>query len=235
MLEVNNIRVCYNETPAIHDISIKVEKEEIIAVVGSNGGGKTTLLGTISGGLHPVSGKIIFMDRDISNDLPDKIMRMGIVHIQEGRKLFGSMTVLDNLLLGAFTIKNKTIIEERLSWVCKAFPILKERMKQRSGLLSGGEQQMLAIARGLMSLPRLLMLDEPSLGIMPIYTNKILKIVKKLRDEEAMSILIVEQEIKKALKIADRAYVVQNGHIILEGKGEELLNSSLIKESYLGI
>lgn len=235
MLEINEIKVCYNKMPAIHNVGLKVKKGEIVTVVGSNGAGKTTLLKTISGGIHPDSGEVIFMGKNISKNSPDKILKMGIAHVSEGRKLFGSMTVIDNLLMGAFTLRSKAKVEERLSWIYEVFPILKERRKQQSGLLSGGEQQMLAIARGLMSYPRLLMLDEPSLGIMPIYVDKIFEVIGKIRDKEGMTILLVEQNIKKALKIADRAYVIQNGYVVLEGESKKLLNSSLIRKSYLGL
>ena len=234
MLEVKNIRVCYDEVPALHDVSFQVNEGEIVSIVGSNGAGKSTILKTISGLLHPVSGEIWFNGERIDRYPPYAIVAKGIAHVPEGRRIFSRMTVLENLLLGAYTRKSQAERAETLERIFELFPILAERKNQRAGTLSGGEQQMLAIARGLMSRPKLLMLDEPSLGLMPILVTKLFDTIKRI-NEEGITILLVEQNVREALELADRAYVLVTGTIALEGTGEELLENEMVKKAYLGM
>ncbi|RLG67515.1 MAG: branched-chain amino acid ABC transporter ATP-binding protein [Methanobacteriota archaeon] len=234
MLEVKNIKVCYDDVPALHDVSFEVREGEIVSIVGSNGAGKSTILKTISGLLHPVSGEIRFEGERIDRDPPYAIVAKGIAHVPEGRRIFSRMTVLENLLLGAYTRKSQEERAETLERIFELFPILKERRNQRAGTLSGGEQQMLAIARGLMSRPKLLMLDEPSLGLMPILVTKLFDTIKRI-NEEGITILLVEQNVREALELADRAYVLVTGNIVLEGTGRELLEAEMVKKAYLGM
>ncbi|HDN79004.1 MAG TPA: ABC transporter ATP-binding protein [Chloroflexi bacterium] len=234
MLEVKNIKVCYDDVPALHDVSFEVREGEIVSIVGSNGAGKSTILKTISGLLHPVSGEIRFEGERIDRDPPYAIVAKGIAHVPEGRRIFSRMTVLENLLLGAYTRKSQEERAETLERIFELFPILKERRNQRAGTLSGGEQQMLAIARGLMSRPKLLMLDEPSLGLMPILVTKLFDTIRRI-NEEGITILLVEQNVREALELADRAYVLVTGNIVLEGTGRELLEAEMVKKAYLGM
>jgi len=234
VLEVKNIKVCYDDVPALHDVSFEVREGEIVSIVGSNGAGKSTILKTISGLLHPVSGEIRFEGERIDRDPPYAIVAKGIAHVPEGRRIFSRMTVLENLLLGAYTRKSQEERAETLERIFELFPILKERRNQRAGTLSGGEQQMLAIARGLMSRPKLLMLDEPSLGLMPILVTKLFDTIKRI-NEEGITILLVEQNVREALELADRAYVLVTGNIVLEGTGRELLEAEMVKKAYLGM
>lgn len=234
LLEVNNIEVRYNEIPAIFDASFKIEAGQIVALVGSNGAGKTTILRTISGLLHNTKGEIKFLGSKIDGQLPHHIAALGIAHVPEGRGLFGKLTVVENLLLGAYTRKSELEITETLEEVFQLFPILKERTGQKAETMSGGEQQMLAIARGLMPRPKLLMLDEPSLGLMPTMVDKVVDIIKII-SKRGTTILLVEQAVRDALELADKAYVLQNGRTVLEGTGEELLNSDAVKKAYLGM
>jgi len=234
MLNVKNIRVCYEDTPAIHDVSFKIEKGELVSIVGANGAGKTTLLRTIIGSLHPDKGKVEFEGIDISHKPVHEIVTMGICYVPEGREIFGTLSVEDNLLLGAYVLKDKEQIKSNIEYAFKMFPRLKKRRKQQGNTLSGGEQQMLAIARGLMSKPKLLMLDEPSLGLMPKLVSEVLEIVKELSGHGS-TILLVEQNIQEALELTDRAYILQNGETISEGTGEEILKSDIIKKAFLGL
>jgi len=234
MLEVSHIRVCYDQVPAIHDVSFRIEEGEIVSIVGANGAGKSTLLKTISGLLHPDPGRIEFLGKGIDQLPAHRIVELGISHVPEGRRIFQYMTVQRNLRLGAYTQKAEEIREETLRQVFEIFPILRERLDQKAGTLSGGEQQMLAIARGLMSRPKLLMLDEPSLGLMPTLVTQVFDTIKRI-NAEGTTILLVEQNVREALELAHRAYVLQTGNIVLEGTGEELLESDLVRKAYLGI
>jgi len=234
MLEISNIRVCYDQIPAIHDVSFRIEEGEIVSIVGANGAGKSTLLKTISGLIHPHPGQIEFLDQRIDQLPPHRIVELGISHAPEGRRIFRYMTVQRNLRIGAYTQKSEQIREETLKQIFEIFPVLKERMNQRAGTLSGGEQQMLAIARGLMSRPKLLMLDEPSLGLMPTLVTQVFDTIKRI-NAEGTTILLVEQNVREALELANRAYLLQTGNIVLEGTGEELLESDLVRKAYLGI
>jgi branched-chain amino acid transport system ATP-binding protein len=234
MLKVNKIRVHYGRIPVLHEVSFEVEEGELVAIVGANGAGKTTALKTVVGVLRLVSGNIEFEGMDITRKNSPEVVRLGITYVPEGRHVFGPLTVKENLLLGAFTTSAKGEIEERMDYVYHLFPLLKERYKQKGETLSGGEQQMLAIGRGLMARPKLLMLDEPSLGLMPKLVTEVFKAISLLK-EEGYTILLVEQNVQEALEIADRAYVIQTGRIILEGSGRELLNSDLVKKAFLGL
>lgn len=234
MLKVVKVEVCYGGIPIIHDVSLEVKQGELVAVVGSNGAGKSTLLKTIAGALHPTKGSITFDDVLINRLATPEIVRLGITYIPEARLIFGPLSVEENLKLGAYIIKDHAVISRNLDFVYDLFPRLKERREQASGTLSGGEQQMLAIGRGLMSNPKLLMLDEPSLGLMPKLVDEMLEAVAKLRTI-GMTILLVEQNVFESLEIADRGYVLQTGKTILDGTGKELLNTESIKKAFLGL
>jgi branched-chain amino acid transport system ATP-binding protein len=234
MLKVVKVEVRYGGIPIIHDVSLEVKQGELVAVVGSNGAGKSTLLKTIAGALHPTKGSITFDDVLINRLATPDIVRLGITYIPEARLIFGPLSVEENLKLGAYIIKDHAVISRNLDFVYDLFPRLKERREQASGTLSGGEQQMLAIGRGLMSNPKLLMLDEPSLGLMPKLVDEMLEAVAKLRTI-GMTILLVEQNVFESLEIADRGYVLQTGKTILDGTGKELLNTESIKKAFLGL
>jgi len=234
MLEVNNLNVFYGKAQALRDISLRVDEKEIVALVGANGAGKTTLLNTVSGLLHPASGHVEFLGKRIDRLAPHTIVALGISHIPEGRKLFTDMTVRENLELGAYTSKAWKRRKETLEQVYQIFPILKERRRQSAGKLSGGERQMLAIGRGLMSNPRLCMLDEPSYGLAPNLLSEVLEVIKHLR-EQGITVFLIEQNVRRTLETADRAYVLENGRIVLEGKSEDLLQDELVKKAYLGL
>ena len=234
MLKVVKVEVCYGGIPIIHDVSLEVKQGELVAVVGSNGAGKSTLLKTIAGALHPTKGSITFDDVLINRLTTPDIVRLGITYIPEARLIFGPLSVEENLKLGAYIIKDHAVISRNLDFVYDLFPRLKERREQASGTLSGGEQQMLAIGRGLMSNPKLLMLDEPSLGLMPKLVDEMLEAVAKLRTI-GMTILLVEQNVFESLEIADRGYVLQTGKTILDGTGQELLHNASIKTAFLGL
>jgi branched-chain amino acid transport system ATP-binding protein len=234
MLEVINVEVYYGTLRALHGISFKVNEGEIVALIGANGAGKTTTLKTISGLLHPSSGKINFHGERIDHLPPYRIAEKGIAHIPEGRRLFPYMTVLENLEVGAYLSGARKKVKENIEQVFRIFPVLKERRNQIAATLSGGEQQMLAIARGLMSNPKLLMLDEPSLGLDPKKVTVIFNVLKEIR-EEGVTILLVEQNARRALEVADRAYVLNAGKIVLEGAGKELMDSDHVRKVYLGI
>lgn len=234
MLEVEKINSFYNEIQVLWDVSFNVKKGEIVAVIGSNGAGKTTTLKTIVGLLHPKPGRISFLGKRIEKWPTYKIIEAGIALVPEGRRLFPYMTVLENLELGAYIKRATEKFEETLEWIYQLFPVLKERRDQIANTLSGGEQQMLAVARALMSRPRLLLMDEPSLGLAPTIVVRIFKTIEELR-EEGVTILLVEQNVHKALEISDRAYVLETGHITLSGESNELIRDERIKEAYLGL
>ncbi len=232
MLEIKGINVFYGAIQALNDVSINVQKGEIVAIIGSNGAGKSTLLRTISGLLRPRTGSITFKDQDICACPPDEIVRRGISHSPEGRRIFTNMTVHENLQLGAFTRKDGDVAND-MEKVLQRFPRLRERFKQNAGTMSGGEQQMLAIGRALMSRPEILLLDEPSLGLAPNLVTEIFNIVLDL-NKEGGTILIVEQNANRALEIAHRAYVLETGNIVLSDTGKALLANPKVKEAYLG-
>ena len=234
MLNVENIKLGYNNIPVIYDISFRVEKNEIVSLIGGNGNGKSTILKGLSGVMHPSSGKIVFNGQDITTAPAHRIVALGMSHVPEGRRLFPNLSVYKNLLLGAYLTNDKKIIADRLEYVYSIFPILKDRSQQKANTLSGGEQQMVAIGRGLMSRPKLLMLDEPSWGIAPKLVDKIFEVIQEIR-KDGVTILLVEQDVQEALDISDRAYVIQTGRVALEGTGKELLSSELIQKSFLGL
>lgn len=233
MLSVNNIDVFYGDLQALKSVTLRVEEGEIVAIIGSNGAGKTTLLKTISGILRPKTGSIKLLEEDIHKSPPYKIAKT-VAHIPEGRRLFTKMTVLENLEMGAYAQEAWKKRDETLKTVFDLFPRLKERIKQRADTLSGGEQQMLAIGVGLMSRPKLLMVDEPSLGLAPKLVLATFDVLKKI-NEEGTTILVTEQNIHHILEMANRAYLLENGAIALEGKGRELLNNKHVKQAYLGL
>ena len=234
MLSLNNISVGYKGLIAVQDISFRISEGEIVSLIGSNGAGKSTIVKTIAGLIHPWKGEILFKNAPIHQVPPFNIVTKGISMIPEGRKLFGRLSVLDNLLLGAYTVQSKADIEKNLQSVFNLFPILKERQEQRADTFSGGEQQELAIARGLMSNPSLLILDEPSLGLGPKLVSDIFRIVKEI-NARGVTVLLVEQNVYEALDICARAYVLQTGRIIMEGQGQDLLKSDQVREAYLGM
>ena len=234
MLEVIKINVSYLGVPVIREVSFRVGEGQMVSIVGSNGAGKSTILKTISGLLRPVGGEVIFQGKRIDTVPPYDITAMGISHIPEGRKIFGKLSVLDNLLVGAHTRRSKAETDSTLEDTYKLFPILQERKHQMGETLSGGEQQMLAIARGLMSKPKLMMLDEPSLGLMPSLSVKVIEVLKRI-SSQGTTILLVEQKVRDALQMADRAYVLQTGTIVMEGTGSDLLKSDMIRKAYLGM
>ncbi len=233
MLSVNEISVGYRELLAIQEVSFEVSKGEVVSLVGSNGAGKSTIIKTIAGLLHPERGEIYFNKEPIHNTPPYEIVKKKISMIPEGRRLFGRLSVLDNLLLGAYPLDSKEE-GEALENVFELFPILRERKSQRADTLSGGEQQQLAIARGLMSHPSLLMLDEPSLGLMPRLVSEIFKVIQEI-SRNGVTVLLVEQNVFEALQISHRAYVLQTGRVVLEGRGDELIRSDLVRKAYLGM
>ncbi|MCR4787939.1 MAG: ABC transporter ATP-binding protein [Lachnospiraceae bacterium] len=233
MLEIKDLEVYYGVIKAIKGVSFSVEEGEVIALIGANGAGKTTILHTITGLLTPASGSVLFNGNDITKTSAHKIVRMGMAHVPEGRRVFANLSVLQNLKLGAYTRTDRAEIEKNLDMVFSRFPRLKERQNQISGTLSGGEQQMLAMGRALMSNPRILLMDEPSMGLSPIFVNEIFDIINAVK-ADGTTVLLVEQNAKKALSIADRGYVLETGNIVLTGKADELLNNEDIKKAYLG-
>ena len=234
MLEVSRIDTFYGMIQALWGVSLRIEEAEIVALVGANGAGKTTLLNTISGLLHPTSGSIEFLGKRIDGLKSHAIVELGISHIPEGRRLFPDMSVLENLEMGAYLQRAWKEKEETLYKVYELFPILKTRKGQLTRTLSGGEQQMVAMGRGLMSRPRLCVIDEPSSGLAPLVVEEIFRIIQGLRDQ-GIAIFLIEQNVQQTLEIADRAYVLENGRIILEGESEELLEEELIRKAYLGL
>jgi len=233
MLEINGLDVCYGDVQALWDVSLHVDKGEIVSLAGANGAGKSTLLKTISGIISARKGNILFSGSSITNLPPQDIVAMGISHVPEGRRLFSNLTVLENLKLGAYTPGARDAIAQSIEDAYDLFPVLKNRRNQKAASLSGGEQQMLAIARAMMSRPGLLMLDEPSLGLSPILVKTMFELIERL-NRQNITILLVEQNIHQALKIADRAYVIKNGKMTMTGTGEELLASPEVQEAYIG-
>jgi len=233
MLKVTNLQVYYGMIQAVKGISFEVGRGEVIALIGANGAGKTTILHTITGLISARSGKIEFEDRDITKLPGHKIVELGMAHVPEGRRVFSELTVLENLNLGAYIRKDKSEIKESLQMVYEKFPRLKERKSQLAGTLSGGEQQMLAMGRALMSKPDIILMDEPSMGLSPIFVNEIFKIIQEISDS-GTTVLLVEQNAKKALSIANRAYVLETGTISLQGNAKDLLNDDSVKKAYLG-
>ena len=233
MLEVKDLEVYYGVIQAIKGVSFHVEKGEVIALIGANGAGKTTILHTVTGLLSPKKGSVIFQGKDITKTPAHKIVSMGMAHVPEGRRVFAELSVYENLKMGAYTRTDKAEIEDSLKSVYKRFPRLEERKNQMAGTLSGGEQQMLAMGRALMSKPGIILMDEPSMGLSPILVNEIFDIIRSV-SESGTTVLLVEQNAKKALSIADRAYVLETGNITLEGKAKDLLEDDSSKKAYLG-
>lgn len=234
MLRVENIDVFYGDLQVLWDVSFEVKSGETVALVGANGAGKSTIIKTISGLNRPVSGSISFQDQSLDQTPAHRIIEHGIAHVPEGRRLFTEMTVRENLIMGSLSPEAKAKREETMEWVFGLFPRLKEREKQTTGTLSGGEQQMVAVGRGLMALPKLIMFDEPSLGLAPILVAEIFKIIERIR-AEGVTVLIVEQNTKQTLEVCDRGYVLENGRIVLSDTGKALLNNDHVKQAYLGI
>jgi len=234
MLKLDSVNAAYGDIQVLWDISFEAKAGEIVSIVGANGAGKTTTVRTISGLVHPFRGRIIFDGEEISRMEPNEVLSRGIAHVPEGRQLFSDMTVLENLELGAFSKEAKVQFAQNLRKMYCMFPRLEERQKQAAGTLSGGEQQMLAVARGLMSIPKCIMFDEPSLGLAPNLVENILGIVRQI-SSEGITVILVEQEVRKALKISHRGYVLENGRIVASGTSAELMSDSQIKKAYLGM
>ena len=233
MLEIKDIEVYYGMIQAIKGISFEVKEGEVIALIGANGAGKTTILHTITGLLSPKRGSVLFEGQDITKIPAHKIVSLGMAHVPEGRRVFADLTVYENLKMGAYTRKDKAEIDETIAMVYKRFPRLEERKNQLAGTLSGGEQQMLAMGRALMSHPKIILMDEPSMGLSPILVNQIFDIIEEV-SKSGTTVLLVEQNAKKALSIADRAYVLETGKIVLEGDAKALMDDDSIKKAYLG-
>jgi branched-chain amino acid transport system ATP-binding protein len=233
MLKVDNLQVFYGAIHALQGVSFHLEKGEIVALIGANGAGKSTVLNTISGILRPREGVVAFEDQQIHEVPPQDIVRKGVIQVPEGRKIFSRMTVTENLEMGAYTHSDRAVISRDMDSVFERFPRLRERRNQLGGTLSGGEQQMLAIGRGLMAHPTLLLLDEPSMGLSPILVEQIFDIIQDI-NEQGTSILLVEQNAQMALAIADRAYVLETGKIVMQGTGDDLLKDPSVIEAYLG-
>jgi branched-chain amino acid transport system ATP-binding protein len=234
MLAINNIDTFYGKIQALWEVSLQIDEAEIVALVGANGAGKTTLLNTISGLLHPASGSIVFLDKRIDGLKSHAIVELGMSHIPEGRKLFPDMSVRENLEMGAYTKHVWKQKQETLDKVYQLFPILKQRQGQLASTLSGGEQQMVAIGRGLMSQPRMCIIDEPSSGLAPLLVEEIFHIIKGLRDQ-GIALFLIEQNVQQTLEISDRAYVLENGRVTLAGESKQLLKEELIRKAYLGL
>jgi len=234
MLEVRDINTFYGKIQALWGVSLRIDEKEIVALVGSNGAGKTTLLNTISGLIHPASGTVVFLGTRIDGMTPHAIVELGMSHIPEGRKLFPDMSVRENLEMGAYTKRVWKDKQHILDRVYELFPILKARQGQLASTLSGGEQQMVAMGRGLMSQPKLCIVDEPSSGLAPLIVDEIFGIIQGLRDQ-GIAIFLIEQNVQQTLEIADRAYVLENGRVVLEGESKELLKEELIRKAYLGL
>lgn len=234
MLKVNNIDVFYGDLQVLWDVSFEVREKEILVLIGSNGAGKSTTIKTLSSLLTPTKGSIEFNGIRIDQKEPYEIIHFGIVHVPEGRRLFAEMSVEENLLMGSLYGEAKAKRNKTMEYVFELFPRLKERRKQMAGTLSGGEQQMAAIGRGLMSLPKIMMFDEPSLGLAPLLVQEIFSMIKKIK-EQGVTILLVEQNVTQTLAMCDRAYVMENGRIVLEGTGKELMENKQVKEAFLGI
>lgn len=233
MLEVKDLNVFFGVIQAIRDVSFEVNQGEVVALIGANGAGKTTTLHTVTGLLSAASGTISFDGKDITKVPAHKIVEMGMAHVPEGRRVFASLSVYDNLKLGAYTRKDKKEIQNSLDMVFSYFPRLLERKNQVAGTLSGGEQQMLAMGRALMSNPRMILMDEPSMGLSPLYVSEIFEIIKKIKSE-GTTVLLVEQNANMALSVADRAYVLEIGKISMQGKASDLMNDEGVRKAYLG-
>jgi len=233
LLDIRDIRVQYGKVEAVRRVSLQVGEKDIVTLLGGNGAGKTTILKTISGLKQPTSGEIWFSGQRIDRDQPSRIVKMGIGHVPERGRLFPDMSVEDNLITGAYVRKDKEGIKEDLQWLYRHFPVLKERKRQRAGSLSGGEQQMLAISRALMCKPRLLLMDEPSMGLSPVMVDEIASIIADI-NQQGISVLLVEQNAGIALRLANRGYVMETGRIVLSGESGELLNDERVKRAYLG-
>lgn len=233
MLKIKSLESGYGKIKALFGIDLEIKAGEIVALIGANGAGKTTFLKTVSGLIKASAGSVFFQDQKLTNLAPEKIVNMGISHVPEGRMVFAQRSVQTNLEMGAFGRKDKKAVKQDIEKYYEMFPILGDRSNQKAGTLSGGEQQMLSIARGLMKRPKLLLLDEPSMGLAPVLVNQIFKIIKEL-NKTGLSILLVEQNVKKALKITQRAYVIELGRIVHQGKSSDLLDSEEIRKSYLG-
>lgn len=232
MLNVQDLCVNYGMIQAVKGVSFEVNNGEIVALIGANGAGKTSILHTITGIIQAKSGSVSFEDIDITKKPSHKIVAMGMAHVPEGRRVFSQLTVLENLKLGAYTRKDTKEIEQEIKRIYERFPRLEERKSQLAGTLSGGEQQMLAMGRALMSKPRLIVMDEPSMGLSPLYVNEIFKLIEDIHNS-GTTVLLIEQNAKKALSIADRAYVLETGNITLSGKASELMDNDLVKKAYL--
>ena len=235
MLKVEGVDVAYGDVQVLNEVSLDIQEGELVAVIGANGAGKTTLLKTISGLLRPFNGSISFEDRAIHNQNPDRIVANGIVQVPEGRLLFPEMSVRENLEMGAYLEKDKHTVAERFDSVYELFPVLKERSSQLAGTLSGGEQQMLAVGRGLMAGPKLFMFDEPSLGLAPKLVQSICEMVQHLNKTFNVTVLLVEQNVRHSCEISDRAFVLENGRMVLQGTGLEMLENDHVREAYLGL
>ncbi len=235
MLKVKNIDVNYGDVQVLKNVSLDIKQGELVAVIGANGAGKTTLMRTISGILKPRSGEILFQDKSISTMDANLIVAQGVVQVPEGRLLFPDMSVRENLEMGAYLVKDKAAIVQQMTAMFDMFPILNERQKQMAGTLSGGEQQMLAIARALMSSPKLIMFDEPSLGLAPKLVQSIFEMVVRINKELGMTVLLVEQNVQHSCQISDRAFVVENGEVVLQGAGRDMLENDHIRRAYLGL
>ena len=233
MLEIRDLEVNYGAINAIKKISFDVNQGEVIALIGANGAGKTTILHTITGLLKAKSGSVMFEGKELLKTPPHKIVEMGMAHVPEGRRIFQQLSVYKNLSLGAFTRKDKNEFEENLEKVYEKFPRLQERKKQVAGTLSGGEQQMLAMGRALMSQPKIILMDEPSMGLSPLFGGEVFNIIEEIK-KSGTTVLLVEQNAKKALEVADRAYVLETGKIVLSGNANELMNNDSVKKAYLG-
>jgi len=234
MLKVNDVDIYYGDVQALWDVSIEVHKGEVVSILGPNGAGKTTTMNTISAILRPQKGNVEFEGQDLADVNDYDIINLGIAHVPEARRLFPDMTVAENLEMGSLTPDAKAKRKETMEWVFGLFPILKDRVWQAAGTLSGGEAQMLAVGRGLMSHPKMIMFDEPSLGLSPILVSQIFDIIKKI-NSEGVTVLLVEQNVVQSLKCTNRAYILETGHIVLEGTGEELLDNKHVKNVYLGV
>lgn len=234
LLSAENLWVFYGPIEALHDVSINVNEGEIVSIIGHNGAGKSTLLKSISCLLKPTSGQIVYDGKTINGTDPDKIVSMGISHVPEGRQIFASLSVYDNLMAGSYTRKDPDGVKKDIDMYCQRFPILGQRLHQRAGYLSGGEQQMLAIARALMSRPKILLMDEPSLGLAPVVVKEVYRIIEEIR-KDGTAILLVEQNANKALNVSDRAYVLASGQIELTGSGKEMAENDDVRRIYLGV
>jgi branched-chain amino acid transport system ATP-binding protein len=235
MLDVKDIDVYHGDLQALNKVSLTIEDKEIVAIVGSNGAGKSTLLRTISGLLRPATGNINFNGFDLNNQPVHKIVELGICMVPEEKKVFREMSVLENLEMGAVISRARQVKDSTMNWVYEVFPILKTRQDQKAGTLSGGEQQMLLIARALMSQPKLLLIDELSLGLAPLLVQNLFKTMRQLYESTEIAIVLVEQNVRAALELADRGYVIENSRIVVQGKAQDLLNSEDIKDAYFGV